>query len=84
MARLKPRHSHAFPLSNNFPSGRVVSEDTGDGGGGLISSPIRQPPPPLHPPLGLLPLQRRNRSREFLAPTAGRWGELLAASSSVP
>ncbi len=48
-------------LSHNFPSDRMVSEDTGDGGGGPISSPIWQPPPPLRPPLGLLPEPHRAR-----------------------
>ncbi len=43
-------------MSDNFPSDQVVSEDTGNGGGGPISSPIWQPPPPLRPPLGLLPV----------------------------
>ncbi len=47
------------PLSHNFPSDRVVSKDTGDGGGGPISSPIWQPPAPLRPPLGLLPMPHR-------------------------
>ena len=62
-----------FPLSNNLPSDRVVSEDTGDGGGGSISSSIWQPPLPLRPPRGLLPEPRQARSREFLAPTTRRW-----------
>ncbi len=48
------------PMSDNFLSDRVVSEDTGDGGGGPISSPIWQPPPPLRPPFGLLPVPHRD------------------------
>ncbi len=75
MARLKPKRLQPFPISEF--SGRqigLVSKDTGDGGSGPISSPIWQPPPPLHPPLGLLPAPRRARSREFPAPATRRWG----------
>ena len=46
-------------LFDSFPSYRMVSEDTGDGGSGPISSPMWRPPPPLRPPLGLLPQPRR-------------------------
>ena len=49
-------------VPNSFPSDRrVVSEDTGDGGGGPIFSSIWQPPAPLRPPLRLLPEPRQVR-----------------------
>ena len=63
------------PFSDCFPSDRVVSEDTGDGGGGPISSPIEQSPPPLRPPLCLLPVPRRAMVTGVRAPTTRRWGE---------
>ena len=68
------------PLSHNFPSDRVVSEDTGDGGGGLISSPIWQPSPPLRLPLGLLPEPHRDRVKGVISTHYEEVGGLLVFS----
>ena len=62
------------PMSDNFPSDRVVSEDTGDGGG--ARSPPRSGGRRRHcaPRLASYLSRAGPGSREFLAPTTRRWG----------
>ena len=70
MARLNSCFSNLPPfLNSQAVRPDWCQKDTGDRGGGPISSPIWQPPPPPCSPLGLLPDPAGSGSPEILAPT---------------